>query len=153
MTRNLASHACDRARAQISSRIDDELSELEEARLGVHLAGCAACRAYEADVVAVTVMMRAAPLEPLEFPVAVSRRRRSALRQFELAAAVTMAAAIGLGSLFSTLGTSRPSVFFGSSERATRPAYLDSADYEQRLIEQAIRNANNRVSTGGVIHI
>jgi anti-sigma factor RsiW len=146
MTRRFPSHACDRARAQISSRIDEELSELEEARLDLHLAGCAACRAYDADVVAVTKMMRAAPLEPLEFPVSVGRPRRSMLRQFELAAAVALAAAIGLGSMFSALGTSRSSVLFGSSQTA-RPAYLDSADYEQRLIQQ-VRTAQTQFRTG-----
>src|SRR6266511_400407 len=78
MIRKFPSHACDRARAQISSRIDEELSELEHARLDLHLAGCAACRAYEADVMAVTNLVRAAPLETLEFPVFVARRRRSA---------------------------------------------------------------------------
>jgi hypothetical protein len=97
-------------------------------------------------VVAVTKMMRAAPLEPLEFPVSVGRPRRSMLRQFELAAAVALAAAIGLGSMFSALGTSRSSDLFGSSQRA-RPAYLDSADYEQRLIQQ-VRTAQQRFRTG-----
>jgi predicted anti-sigma-YlaC factor YlaD len=152
MTRRFPSHACDCARAQISSRLDDELSELEEARLSLHLAGCAACRTYEADVIAVTRMVRAAPLEPLEFPVSVARRRRSALRQFELAAAVTLAAAIGLGSMFSALGTSRPSLLFGSSQTA-RPAYLDSSDYEQRQIRNAVRNANDRARMGGAVHV
>jgi predicted anti-sigma-YlaC factor YlaD len=146
MTRRFPSHACDRARAEISSKIDEELSELEDARLSLHLAGCAACRAYEADVIAVTRMVRTAPLEPLEFPISIARRRRSVLRQFELAAAVTLAAAIGLGSMFSALGTSRSSVLFGSSHTA-RPAYLDSADYELRLIQQ-VRNAQERLRTG-----
>jgi anti-sigma factor RsiW len=145
MTRKYPSHACDRARAQISSRIDDELSELEEARLSLHLAGCAACRVYEADVISVTNLVRAAPLEPLEFPVSVARPRRSVLRQFELAAAVALAAAIGLGSMFSTLGTSGSSVLFGRTQSA-RPAYLDSADYELRLIERA-RTTHKRPAT------
>jgi anti-sigma factor RsiW len=137
MIRKFPSHACDRARAQISSRIDEELSELEHARLDLHLAGCTACRAYEADVMAVTNLVRAAPLETLEFPVFVARRRRSALGQFELAAAVALAAAIGLGSMFSALGTSRSSALFGSPH-SVRPAYLDSADYEQRVIQQVL---------------
>jgi predicted anti-sigma-YlaC factor YlaD len=147
MTWRYGNHACDRARAQISSRIDEELAEFESARLGLHLAGCESCRAYEADVVAVTQMVRAAPLERLEFPVSVARRRRTVLRQFELAAAVTLAAAIGLGSMFSALGTSRSSALFGPSHNA-RPAYLDSADYELRLIEQA--RTTHRRSGGGM---
>ena len=146
MTRRFPSHACDRARAQISSHIDGELSELEHARLSLHLAGCAACRAYEADVETVTSLVRAAPLEPLEYPITIARRRRVAFRQFELAAAVALAAAIGLGSMFSALGTSRSSVLFGSSQSA-RPAYLDSADYERRLIQQ-VRIEHQRLKTG-----
>jgi hypothetical protein len=74
------------------------------------------------------------------------------LRQFELAAAVTLAAAIGLGSLFSALGTSRSSVLFGSSQ-SVRPAYFDSSDYEQNLIEEAARSVNDRVRMGGAVHI
>jgi predicted anti-sigma-YlaC factor YlaD len=152
MTRRFPSYACDRARAQISSRIDEELSELEDARLSLHLAGCAACRAYETDVIAVTRMVRTAPLEPLEYPVSIARRRRSVLRQFELAAAVALAAAIGLGSMFSALGTSRSSALFGSAQNA-RPAYLDSSDYEQRQIKKAVRNVNDRVRMGGAVHV
>jgi anti-sigma factor RsiW len=152
MTRRFPSHACDRARAQISSRIDEELTELEDARLDQHLASCAACRAYAADVASVTQMVRAAPLEALEYPITIARRRRSALRQFELAAAVALAAAIGIGSMFSALGTSRSSALFGSSPSA-RPAYLDSADYERRLIEKAARNVNEHARMGGAVHI
>jgi anti-sigma factor RsiW len=154
MTRRSSSHACDRARAQISARLDDELSELEAARLSTHLTRCAACQAYEADVTAVTSLVREAPLEQLEFPVSVARRRRSVVGRVELAAAVTLAAAIGLGSVFSALGTSRNSIFFGSSQ-SVRPAYLDSSDYEQRLIEKAARtvSVSPRARTGKAFHV
>jgi predicted anti-sigma-YlaC factor YlaD len=146
MTRRIPSRACDRARAHISARLDGELTEFERARLTLHLAGCPACRAYEADVVAVTEMVRVTPLEPLEFPISLPRRRRSAFRQFELAAAVALAAAIGLGSMFSALGTSRSSALFGSAQTA-RPAYFDSPDYDLHVIQQ-VRSAQERLRTG-----
>ncbi len=38
---------CDRAREAISARIDDEDSGVPDAALAAHLAGCAACRAWE----------------------------------------------------------------------------------------------------------
>jgi anti-sigma factor RsiW len=152
MTRRIPSRACERAHAQISARLDGELSEFEQARLSLHLAGCPACRAYEADVVAVTGMVRSAPLEPLEFPISLPPRRRSAFPQFEFAAAVALAAAIGLGSMFTALGTSRSPQLFGSSHSA-RPAYLDSSDYEQRLIEKVARSVDARARMGGAVHI
>jgi predicted anti-sigma-YlaC factor YlaD len=152
MTGRIMSRACDRARAHISAQLDGELSEFERARLTLHLAGCPACRAYQADVVGVTELVRAAPLEPLEFPISLPRRRRSAFRQLELAAAVALAATIGLGSMFSALGTSRSSQLFGSSQ-SVRPAYLDSSDYEQRLIEKVARSVNDRVRMGGAVHV
>jgi anti-sigma factor RsiW len=145
MTRRIPSRACDRARAHISAQLDGELSEFEQARLTLHLAGCPACRAYEADVATVTGMVRAAPLEPLEFPISLPRRRRSGFRQFELAAAVTLAVAIGLGSMFSALATSRSSLF--GSAQTQRPAYLDSPDYDLHVIQQ-VRSAQERLRTG-----
>jgi predicted anti-sigma-YlaC factor YlaD len=152
MTRRSSSHACDRARAHISARLDGELSELEEARLGSHLARCAACQAYDDQVRVTTKLLRAAPLEPLDFPVSVARRRRSAVRQFELAAAVVLAAAIGLGSMFSALGTPRSSILFGSSQNA-RPAYYDSQDYDQRFMKRAPRVKAPARGAGGVVHV
>ena len=152
MTRRSSSHACDRARAHLSARLDGELSELEEARLNTHLARCEACCAYEVDVTRVMALVREAPLEPLEFPVSIARRRRTVMRRVEFAAAVMLAGAIGVGSMFSALGTSRSSLFF-SSAPSVRPAYLDSSDYEQRLIEKAARQVNDRVRTGGPYHI
>jgi anti-sigma factor RsiW len=146
MTRRIPSRACDRARAHISAQLDGELSEFEHARLTLHLAGCPACRAYEADVATVTGLVRAAPLEPLEFPISLPGRRRSGFRQFELAAAVALAVAIGVGSMFSALSTSRSSALFGSAQ-APRPAYLDSPDYDLHVIQQ-VRSAQERLRTG-----
>ena len=47
-------HACESAREQLSRQLDHELSELDHARLDAHLEQCAACRAFAAEIGAVT---------------------------------------------------------------------------------------------------
>jgi hypothetical protein len=88
--------ACDRARQAASVRLDRELSELETALLEAHLARCSACAEFAADVEAVTLALRVAPLERLERPIELPLRRRVAFgarRATGLVAAVTAAAA------------------------------------------------------------
>ena len=88
------SDACVGARAQVSRRLDGELSQLEERMLEPHLDRCADCRAFADDVASFTRDLRDAPLEPLGFPIVVGgRRRRVALAraQFGIAAAVAVA--------------------------------------------------------------
>ena len=150
MTPTSSSDSCERARAQVSLRLDGELSPFEDAELAQHLARCSACRAFEADVGAVTRIFRSAPLEQLDFPIALPRRRRPSLRQAQIAVAAAVVAAIGFGSMLGhgvspvSLENSRPS---RAGQGATRPAYLDSADYEQRLIKQ-IRNLRRLRASG-----
>jgi predicted anti-sigma-YlaC factor YlaD len=89
---------CRQGRELISLRLDDELSELEQARLDSHLRVCQDCRAYEADLVGATRMLRAAELEPVERPFALPQRRRLPLRSLQVSAAaalVVVAAALG----------------------------------------------------------
>jgi predicted anti-sigma-YlaC factor YlaD len=85
---------CDRVRAQISLRLDGELSQLESRMLAAHLDRCADCSTYEADVARITAELRAAPLEAMERPIVIRRPRRvSALRlQAGVAAALAVAA-------------------------------------------------------------
>jgi anti-sigma factor RsiW len=84
---------CDRVRAQISLRLDGELSQLELRMLEAHLGRCAECREYDADVTRITADLRAAPLEWMESPVVIRRPTRlSALRlQASVAAAMVVA--------------------------------------------------------------
>ncbi len=90
---------CDRVRAQISLSLDGELSQLEQRMLASHVARCADCAAYEADVVAITTELRAAPLEALEHPVVVRRpRRRLPLVRLQVGVAAGLAVAV-LGAL------------------------------------------------------
>jgi predicted anti-sigma-YlaC factor YlaD len=102
-------HACDRARAWISLRLDDEISELEEALLDAHLSRCAACADYEASVRGVVLALRERPLERMEQPVAVAGRRRAFLRPAAVApVAAVLAAVVGVTTVLSTQATKGP---------------------------------------------
>lgn len=67
--------ACDRSRAWISLRLDDELSRFEHVLLGAHLALCRDCRRFADDVAWQTQALRGAPLEKLSHPVTIPSRR------------------------------------------------------------------------------
>ena len=68
-------HNCEGVRAQVSLRLDAELSQLELRMLEAHLGRCADCREFEAAVAEFTTELRAAPLEPLARAVVIPRRR------------------------------------------------------------------------------
>jgi predicted anti-sigma-YlaC factor YlaD len=95
---------CVRAGEAASRRLDDELTELESARLDAHLRRCPACRDLVGQIAAITEELRRAPLESATVSVFTARRRRAvpALRVQAAAAAVAAAALIGAGSF--TLG-------------------------------------------------
>ena len=91
---------CERAREWSSLRLDGELPQLQRAMLRKHLAACAGCTAFDSDLAAATATLRTAPLELLERPVVIPRRRRSALRIAPaFAAAAAVAFVFGLGPL------------------------------------------------------
>ena len=145
---------CDRARAQVSALLDGELSELEEADLRQHLDGCPACRTYHAGAESISGSLRAAPLEELDFPIAVPNRHYVATRWIQAASAAAMVlVAIGLGSSqgilagHGGLGSASSS---SSSERASSSAtYLQSPDYERRLLNSL--RTPHRGRTGGAV--
>ena len=103
--RRFGSRQCETSREWTSLRLDGELSELEEAMLRRHIAGCADCEAYVAAAEAFTARLRSAPLEsprPM-FEAAAERTGRSRfLGVGAAAAAVAASAAVlfapGLGS-------------------------------------------------------
>jgi anti-sigma factor RsiW len=87
---------CDRARQWMSRRVDDELSELENAFLDAHLARCAGCRRFAADVTAVAAALRGAAVESprpvvLDLPPRTVGRRGAGI---VIAAALVVAAAL-----------------------------------------------------------
>jgi predicted anti-sigma-YlaC factor YlaD len=91
---------CERGREWISLRLDGELSELAEKMLESHLARCAGCRAFEADIVGTTGLIRSAPLEQLEQPLSLPRGRRLLLttRRISATAAATAVIVLGVGA-------------------------------------------------------
>ncbi len=109
MALRMQPHNCDRARAWVSMRLDDEISELEEALLDTHLRGCPACREFEGSVRSAVVVLRTQPLERIEHPVVISGRRRLNMRLGAVAsAAAAVAAIVGVTTVLSTQASKRP---------------------------------------------
>jgi predicted anti-sigma-YlaC factor YlaD len=111
------SQLCERARAWTSLRVDDELSELESALLDAHVGRCASCRAFAADVEAVSRALRAARLArpaPLAVPHAPRRARRL------LSVAAASAAVLAAGAVAAFTGG-------GSNPEAVKPVAMVSA--------------------------
>ena len=99
-----ARHRCDRIREWVSLEVDGELSRIEQALVERHLAACAECAAFAADVGGFTQALRTAPLEPLAEPIVLPRRTRISLRSFQVAAAAAVAVvAVGVAGLSSSL--------------------------------------------------
>jgi hypothetical protein len=101
--------SCERARAWVSLRLDDEISELENALLEGHLRRCAACREFEASVRGTVLALRARPLDRIDHPVVVSGRRRVTVRPGVVAkVAAVVAAVVGVTTVLSTQAAKRP---------------------------------------------
>jgi putative zinc finger protein len=101
---------CERARAWVSLRLDDEISELEERLLQAHLSRCASCQAFEASVHGAVLVLRAEPLEQIDHPVVVSGRRRLPVRRGAVASVAAVAAAfVGVTTVLSTTALKSPS--------------------------------------------
>jgi anti-sigma factor RsiW len=111
---------CERAREWISLEVDEELPELDRARLRAHLAGCAACAEVAERVRAVTTMLADAPLEQPRATVAVPPRR---IGIFRLGLAAAVAAIIAGG--------------FAGSLAPEPHAALRVPYFEQKLLAQA----------------
>ncbi len=122
--------ACDRSRAWISLRLDDELSKFEHVLLGAHLALCSDCRRFADDVAWQAEAMRGAALERPSRPVTIPSRRAWRWPAVGIStgavAASILALAVGLRGHTqqpsSPLSTPRP------AERADRLGSLQSAD-------------------------
>ena len=109
-------HTCDRAREWVSLRLDDEISELEDARLEAHLHRCGACREYEATVRGAVLAVRARPLERMNEPIVVAGRRRATLRPAAVArVAAVVAAVVGVTTVLSTQAAKGPAAHGSSS--------------------------------------
>lgn len=97
-------HECTRTRELLSLELDGELSQLDSARLESHLVHCAQCRTLKTELAAMTLALRAAPLEQLERPISLPRRMRWSLRPLQVgAAAAVIAVAAGLAGVGGTV--------------------------------------------------
>jgi predicted anti-sigma-YlaC factor YlaD len=142
------SEACDGARAQISRRLDGEISQLEERMLEQHLARCADCRTFDAQVTKFTRSLRDAPLEPLAFPIEIRRTRRTALAR----AQVGIAAAVAIAVIGSVLQIALPGA--SSSSQAFRsPDRFPTSRQVQREVKQIIADgrAFDQHKQGGTV--
>jgi predicted anti-sigma-YlaC factor YlaD len=127
---------CERARRLASLRPDGPGSELEELFLTFHLADCAGCRAYADAVAASTAAIRATPpIDTPAFALYGGRRRRIPMRALQAAAAAIIVATAGLSGIAGLSQQQRGH----AAPSAQRPAYLDSASYEQALIQKLTR--------------
>jgi len=127
------SESCEGARAQVSRRLDGEISQLEERMLEAHLARCADCRTFDAQVTKFTNELRAAPLEPLAFPIEVRRARRTTLAR----AQVGIAAVVAIAVIGSVLQLAVPSSR-GSSQAFRSPDQFPTTAQIDREVKQII---------------
>jgi predicted anti-sigma-YlaC factor YlaD len=129
---------CDRMRGVISASLDDEASEVERAKMDAHLAVCSDCRAYAAGLAETSRLLRATPLEELSFPISLPSHRLRLARTMQFGAAAAAVAAAVLISV--TVGTPQnkggltPLSVSGANGSA---AYLQSPEYELRMLQQA----------------
>jgi hypothetical protein len=123
---------CSRARFWVSLRLDDQLSELEEALLDAHLRGCSSCRSFADDSAVTTRELRAAPLEA-HAAVAPRLPRRRAARPLMVAltAALLAGAAVAGGLVRNVLAPA------SESAPAPRPVAVVASTFE--LNDQARR--------------
>jgi anti-sigma factor RsiW len=124
---------CERGREWISLRLDGELSELAEKMLESHLARCAGCRAFEADAVTATRLIRSTPLEQPGQPLSLPRGRRLALstRRVSAAAAGAAAVVLGLGAFLNL-----PSA---SSKTGGPPVHVVASDNSDLTQQRGVR--------------
>jgi predicted anti-sigma-YlaC factor YlaD len=133
---SISDSACGCARCFASLRPDGELADIQEKFLAFHLSECSSCRAYAEAVAGTTTAVRTAPLlDAPKLRVVRPSRRRFSARALPTVAAAVVAATAGLAGLAGV----QPQQDDSPSLPAPRPAYLDSATYEQALIEDLRR--------------
>jgi predicted anti-sigma-YlaC factor YlaD len=101
--------SCERAAQFVSLELDGELSPFERALLERHLRHCERCGAYARDIVGLTELVRAAPVEQFRLPIVSSRSpfRVARVVQGVGAAAAVVALGVWLGAS-SSGGTQTP---------------------------------------------
>src|SRR2546430_1190160 len=132
---------CDRARQWASADLDTELSAFGGVVLEGHFRTGRWCGEFGAGIAATTNVVRAAPHEPLERSVEITRRRRRLSLRLAPAAAAMAIAAVGLGSILASSQFRSGSVGSASlqSEAAIAVAVPDTMDLRTAHVFQ--RNA------------
>ena len=125
---------CDRVRAQVSLRLDGELSQLESRMLASHLERCADCRTYDADVTRITAELRAAPLEAMENPIVIRRPRRVSALRLQAGVAAALAVAV-LGAVTQVRATADQPAF-------ASPKRYPTSNQLTREVNQIIADGN-----------
>ena len=135
----LSTTNCEQIRGAISESLDGELAELDHVRLEAHLAHCAACRAYSADAAGTARLLRSAPLEQLEFPIALPSRRLALARRLQVtAAAAALLVTVGLSAVVGSVGSGGSGLSVSSaSASSAQPAKLRFTEQELRMLYRA----------------
>jgi predicted anti-sigma-YlaC factor YlaD len=142
----LSSTDCDRYRGYISASLDAELSEVEGARLDAHLGLCAACRAYAVEARRTTRLLRAAPLEDLDFPIVLPSRRLAVARRLQVAAAAAaLVVTLGLSAVVGAVGGGGSGLSTNAASSSAQNAKLRFTEDELRMLYQA-SSARERLS-------
>ena len=126
--RRNAFRSCESAREASSRALDDDLSPFEARLLAAHLDTCAACSEFHVGAATTTKALRAAPLDPLEQPLALPRRR--VVRPLHGSAAAAIAAAAVL-----VLSVAGPVDLKDVSTVKERP---QSASAQPRIVPDAV---------------
>lgn len=113
---------CDGARARVSLELDGFLDDVGRGLLSRHLARCADCTSFAAELGALTNLLRAAALEPHRCELELRTRR--AARRVTWAGSAAVVAALVLGI------TSLPY----ASSPSSRSASLTAADLGRALV-------------------
>jgi len=130
---------CEQIRGAISESLDGELSQVERARLEAHLGHCAACRAYSADVARTARLLREAPLETLDFPIALPSRRLAIAGRMQVgAAAAALVVTVSLSAVVGSVGGGDSGLSASSaSASSAQPAKLRFTEQELRMLYRA----------------
>ena len=90
---------CDGARARVSLELDGALDDVGRGLPSRHLARCADCAAFAAELGALTTLLRAAPLEPHRCELELRRGASLGAMPWAASAAVVAALVLGITSL------------------------------------------------------
>jgi predicted anti-sigma-YlaC factor YlaD len=145
--REFGSRQCETSREWVSLRLDGELSELEEAMLRRHAAGCPECAAFAASAELFTAQLRSAPLETvgLIFEAEPTRVRRRFAAVGAAAAALAAAAAVLLAPGLGNKPSSAEFVYVGTGVSDVTFEAMRAGQRARMRLPESITNARIRV--------